>query len=54
MGVVCTDLIACHDLGFDAVGFELDKDYYEASKKRLNDFMAQGILFNSEVDKHYA
>ena len=25
---------------------ELDKDYYEASKKRLNDFMAQGRLFD--------
>lgn len=40
-----SSLIACHDMGFDAVGFELDKDYYEASKKRLNDFMAQGRLF---------
>ena len=41
-----SSLIACHDMGFDAVGFELDKDYYEASKKRLNDFMAQGRLFD--------
>lgn len=49
-----SSLIACYDLGFDAVGFELDKDYYEASKKRLNDFMSQGLLFNSEVDKHNA
>ena len=24
------------------IGFELDKDYYEASKKRLEEFMAQG------------
>ena len=40
-----SSLIACHDMGFDAVGFELDKDYYESSKKRLNDFMAQGRLF---------
>lgn len=40
-----SSLIACYDMGFDAVGFELDKDYYEASKKRLNDFMAQGKLF---------
>ena len=40
-----SSLIACHDMGFDAVGFELDKDYYEASKKRLDDFMAQGRLF---------
>ena len=38
--------IACYDMGFDAVGFELDKDYYEASKKRLEEFMAQGRLFD--------
>lgn len=36
-----SSLIACHDLGFDAVGFELDPDYYKASKRRLEDFMAQ-------------
>ena len=36
-----SSLIACHDLGFDAVGFELDPDYYKASKQRLEDFMAQ-------------
>ena len=40
-----SSLIACYDMGFDAVGFELDKDYYEASKKRLEEFMAQGRLF---------
>lgn len=40
-----SSLIACYDMGFDAVGFELDKDYYEASKKRLNEFMSQGRLF---------
>ncbi len=33
--------IACHDMGFDAVGFELDEDYYKASKQRLKDHMAQ-------------
>ena len=36
-----SSLIACYDMGFDAVGFELDKDYYEQSKQRLEDFMAQ-------------
>ena len=36
-----SSLIACHDMGFDAVGFELDPDYYSASKQRLDDFMAQ-------------
>ena len=42
-----SSLIACYDMGFDAVGFELDKDYYEASKKRLEEFMAQGRLFDA-------
>lgn len=41
-----SSLIACYDMGFDAVGFELDKDYYESSKKRLEEFMAQGRLFD--------
>ena len=36
-----SSLIACHDLGFDAVGFELDEDYYKASKQLLKDHMAQ-------------
>jgi site-specific DNA-methyltransferase (adenine-specific) len=36
-----SSLIACYDLGFDAVGFELDPDYYQASKRRLEDHMAQ-------------
>lgn len=36
-----SSLIACHDMGFDAVGFELDADYYKASKQRLERHMAQ-------------
>ena len=27
--------IACYDMGFDLEAYELDKDYYEASIKRL-------------------
>lgn len=30
-----SSLTACHELGFDAVGFELDEDYYKASLARL-------------------
>lgn len=30
-----SSLIACHDLGFSVVGFEIDKDYYTESHKRL-------------------
>jgi len=36
-----SSLIACYDMGFDAVGFELDPDYFKASMQRLQDFMAQ-------------
>lgn len=39
-----SSLIACHDMGFDAVGFELDKDYYDKSTQRLEDFMRQPKL----------
>ena len=37
--------IACHDYGFDLVGCELDKDYYEAALKRFNNHKSQTKLF---------
>jgi len=37
--------IACHDLGFDLVGCELDKDYYEAAVKRLKNHQKQLTIF---------
>jgi len=36
-----SSLIACRDMGFDAVGFELDKEYFEKSTQRLEDFQRQ-------------
>ena len=36
-----SSLIACYDLGFDYVGFEIDEEYYKLAKKRLDDEMAQ-------------
>ena len=36
-----SSLIACYDLGFDAVGFELDPDYYQASLERLQKHQRQ-------------
>jgi len=44
-----SSLIACYDMGFDAVGFELDAYYYRMSKQRLDDFMRQPRL--DEADK---
>jgi site-specific DNA-methyltransferase (adenine-specific) len=40
-----SSLIACEDLGFPYIGFEIDKDYYEAAQKRLADFKAQVSVF---------
>jgi site-specific DNA-methyltransferase (adenine-specific) len=43
--------IACYDLGFDLVGCELDTEYFEASKKRIQNHISQGQMFlaNTEV-----
>lgn len=36
-----SSLIACIDMGFDYVGFELDKDYYESARKRIENFKSE-------------
>ena len=37
--------IACHDLGFDLTGYEIDSDYYNDCMKRLNEHQRQLKLF---------
>jgi site-specific DNA-methyltransferase (adenine-specific) len=37
--------IACHNLGFDLTACELDKDYYKAAIKRIEQHKAQQRLF---------
>lgn len=37
--------IACHDLGFELTGCELDTDYFNAAVKRINNHTAQLGLF---------
>ena len=37
--------IACHDMGFDLDGYELDVDYFEAASKRLKEHQRQLKLF---------
>lgn len=37
--------IAAHDMGFDLVGCELDKDYYDSAVKRYNYHIIQQKLF---------
>jgi site-specific DNA-methyltransferase (adenine-specific) len=36
-----SSLIACYDLGFDYVGFEIDEEYYQQATKRLEEEKAQ-------------
>ena len=37
--------IACHNLGFELEGYELDKEYFEAATKRLKEHTNQKRLF---------
>jgi len=39
--------LACHNLGFDLTGCELDKEYYDAACKRLKQHQAQLTIFNT-------
>lgn len=36
-----SSLIACYDLGFDYVGFEIDEEYYKLASQRLEEVKAQ-------------
>lgn len=36
-----SSLIACEDMGFKYVGFEIDKEYYQKASARLEEFKAQ-------------
>ena len=40
-----SSLIACHNLNFEYIGFELDKDYYNAATERLEAVKAQVRMF---------
>ena len=42
-----SSLVACYNLGFDYIGFEKDKDYYEGAQERLDIVMAQVDMFDS-------
>ena len=41
--------IACHDMGFDFTGCEIDKDYWQAQEERYNTHIQQSDLFSPEV-----
>jgi site-specific DNA-methyltransferase (adenine-specific) len=40
-----SSLIACHNMGFDYIGFEIDEDYFKAASERLEAVKAQTRLF---------
>ena len=40
-----SSLIACHKMGFEYIGFEIDKDYYEAAQERIRIHMQQQTIF---------
>jgi len=37
--------IACHNLGYDLTGYEIDKEYFEAATKRIEQHKQQTRLF---------
>lgn len=41
-----SSLIACHNLGFPFVGFELDPEYFKKASERLEDARAQTSIFD--------
>ena len=43
--------IAAYQLGYDFVGCELDKDYFQAMQKRVKQAMKQPNLFQSVEEK---
>ena len=40
-----SSLIACEQMGFNYIGYELDTDYYNAAKKRLKEETSQYDMF---------
>ena len=33
--------IACHNLGYDLTGYEIDKEYFQAAQKRIKEHQSQ-------------
>ncbi len=46
-----SSLIACHNMGFDYIGFEKDQHYYDLASKRLEQEKAQMTLFDFEIER---
>ncbi len=46
-----SSLIACHRMGFEYIGFEIDKDYWQAATKRLELEKSQVTIFDLGVEQ---
>lgn len=46
-----SSLIACHNLGFDYVGFEIEKEYFNQSSSRLKLHLSQMNIFSCGVER---
>ena len=46
-----SSLIACHKMGFDYIGFEIDKEYYEKALQRLNEEKKQLTIFDIGIER---
>ena len=44
-------LIACHRLGFDYIGFEIDEDYFNKAQERLEKEKAQVTIFDFQQEE---
>ena len=45
-----SSVIACLDMGFEITAFEIDKDYFEAGKKRVLNYLSQENLFREKPE----
>jgi len=41
-----SSVIACHKLGFEYIGFEIDEEYFKAAQERIDNFKAQTNIFD--------
>jgi site-specific DNA-methyltransferase (adenine-specific) len=48
-----SSVIACINLGFDIDGIELDLEYFEASKKRVINYLSQLNLFRTKPEINF-
>ncbi len=46
-----SSLIACHQMGFEYLGFEIDEEYYNKAKQRLDEVKAQQTIFTLGVSE---